>query len=79
MGPNKHEVCNSLIEADHSLDLALFEPSLELAVHIGIPIAHRLSAPQLRDPFQVTAFIGWPGTPGIVPEGLLRTIFQSMF
>ena len=78
-GPNKHGVWCSLIEADHSLDLALLEPSLELAVHIGIPIGHRLSTPELRDPFQVTAFVGWPGTPGIVPVGLLRTIFQSIF
>lgn len=76
-GPNKHGVWCSLIEADHSLDLALLEPSLELAVHIGIPIGHRLSTPELRDPFQVTAFVGWPGTPGIVPVGLLRTVFQS--
>ncbi len=78
-GPNKHEVWCSLIEADRSLDLALLEFTLELAVHIGIPIARRLSTPELRDPFQVTAFVGWPGTPGIVPEGLFRLYFSRRF
>ena len=76
---DKHEVWRSLIEADHSLDLALLEHRLEFSVHIRVPIARRFGPPELWDPFQATAFVCWPGTPGIIPKTLIGTNLSLWF
>jgi hypothetical protein len=78
-GFEKLAAWRSLIEAYHSLDLTLFKPRLELSVYVGLPVTRRLGPPELRDPFQATAFVCWPGTPGIIPEEHIRTKSRPCF